>query len=405
MRVFFLVAVVTSPHGSGPRGGELRRRTGACWVEQGRVDPGRRCTCRPAGPPGGPGCRIHRTPACGGAGVRGREWAPAPGELGEEAGAEEGRRAVDRGGEAGGQGLADGLVGGASLEPRQQERGQRRALRLGEGERGGLPAQRGQEDVGAGASGGSLRVLPLPLLLPLLLRYVSPRENRPPVVVPCRPGEPRSGDPAGTARLGLHGLTAPTQVARFLQPVEGRPERALPVDEGLGQRLHGDVGALGEAVDVRGDRRFAGWEVREVVGRAGVLAGGGALAVARVGHGVGARRVRVRVRGQGGNTKVGSSHGDRGAFDLVGQAPAGVGSTWRGLFRLRARYQHRHRAWQLERVKSTRRVGGWVEAHLPFLEKRARSWGLELRGGKSVAGVASVLFDQWALLRDGGTGG
>jgi hypothetical protein len=54
-------------------------------------------------------------------------------------------------------------------------------------------------------------------------------------------------------------------MARLLDAVEGRAEGALSVGQVLGQRLHGDVRAVGESVEVGGDGGFAGWEVCEVV--------------------------------------------------------------------------------------------------------------------------------------------
>lgn len=69
-------------------------------------------------------------------------------------------------------------------------------------------------------------------------------------------------------------FAAPAQVAHPLEVVEGRAEGALSVRQRLGQRLYGDVGAVAEAVDERGDGGFAGREVGEVVGGAGVLVGG-----------------------------------------------------------------------------------------------------------------------------------
>lgn len=68
-------------------------------------------------------------------------------------------------------------------------------------------------------------------------------------------------------------LAASAQVACPLEVVEGRAEGALSVRELLGQRFYGDVGAVGQSVDVRGDGGFAGWEGDEVVVRAGALVG------------------------------------------------------------------------------------------------------------------------------------
>jgi hypothetical protein len=99
-------------------------------------------------------------------------------------------------------------------------------------------------------------------------------------------------------------FAASAQVPRPLEVVEGRTHGALSVRERLGQRLYGNVGAVGETVDVRGDCGFAGRELREVVCGTGELVRSGALAVARIGHGM-----RESVRGREVSTKLGVSHG------------------------------------------------------------------------------------------------
>ncbi len=261
--------------------------------------------------PGDPALRALQPAA-------GRGWGGAlRRELVRQAAAEQGCRAVDGRGQTGGEGGEERLLRGSSREPLLHQRGELRAVGGGEGEGGGRAAEGGQEDVGSGTGRGRVG---RPLRRLFGLRDVTPREARPPAVVACGTGEPRSGDPAEFTRGRFQPFPAPPQMLRPLDAVEGGAQGALSVRELLGQRLHRDVGAVGEAVEVRGDGRLAGWEVREIVTGAGELARRGAFSVTRIGH-----RVRGRLRGEGSRTELGFSHGSS-PVDLVGQAPVGVGA-------------------------------------------------------------------------------
>ena len=163
--------------------------------------------------------------------------------------------------QAGGQGADDGLVRGPSGEPVRHQRSEHRAVGLGEGQGGGRAAEGGEQDVGAGAggtgcgSGGCSGTSPrVNVAHQSSSRAV--RENHDRVIQ------------RGLSRV-RQVFAAPAQVPCPLEVVEGGAESALSVRQRLGQRLYGDVGAVGETVDVRGDGGFAGWEVGEVVGGAG----------------------------------------------------------------------------------------------------------------------------------------
>ncbi|GAA4096433.1 hypothetical protein GCM10022284_37870 [Streptomyces hundungensis] len=96
---------------------------------------------------------------------------------------------------------------------------------------------------------------------------------------------------------------SPPQMSGLNESLKRGTQRALPVRQHLGQRLHGHVRALGKPVHVPGDGRLARRQVREVMFGARVLIGNAPFSVARIGH-----RVPVWMRGEGVGTKVAVSH-------------------------------------------------------------------------------------------------
>ena len=289
----FLVVAGSLRRGSRPRGCGSRRRGAARWTGRGARSPRHAPHTPPgsaSGRPGAPHFAHSRTRRGG------RVQTGSGGILSVRRPADQCGRVVDRGRQAGGQGEDDGLVvsplGRTSPSPAEPAPRSRASERTGRGRYG--RGRRAGWARGSGWTGSFWR----------LLRYVAAGERRPPAVVARRAGEPRSGDPARASESGQV-FAAPAQVPCPLEVVEGRAESALAVRQRLGQRLYGDVGAAGETG--RCTRR---WRLRGAGGgrsRGAVrreLVRGGALAVTRVGH-----RVRGRVRGKGGSTKLGISHG------------------------------------------------------------------------------------------------